>query len=75
MFQIKIFLKGTKNRSRTKLEIEIENMGGTLNAYTSREQTVFYLKAFKNDVPKAVEILSDILTNSTLDNNYIEVQI
>lgn len=44
--------------------MEIENIGAHLNAYTSREQTVFYAKSLKSDVPKAVEILSDILQNS-----------
>ena len=39
-------------------------MGAHLNAYTSREQTVFYAKCFTKDVPKAVEILSDIIQNS-----------
>ena len=38
-------------------EVEIENIGGHLNAYTSREQTVYYAKVFKQDVPQAVEIL------------------
>eukprot|EP00981_Chlorochromonas_danica_P010013 scaffold2923_cov199-Ochromonas_danica.AAC.10 len=59
--------KGTKNRTQVQLEKEIENMGGHLNAYTSREQTVYYARVFKNDVPKAVEILADILQNATLD--------
>lgn len=59
--------KGTKNRTQHQLEKEIENMGAHLNAYTSREQTVYYAKVFKNDVPKAVEILADILQNSLLD--------
>ncbi|RYH25816.1 insulinase family protein [archaeon] len=59
--------KGTKNRTQVQLEKEIENMGGHLNAYTSREQTVYYAKVFKSDVPKAVEILADILQNATLD--------
>ena len=44
--------------------MEIENMGGHLNAYTSREQTVYYAKVFKQDVPQAMDILSDILQNS-----------
>lgn len=62
-----IFLvQGTPSRSQTALELEIENIGAHLNAYTSREQTVFYAKALKSDVPKAVEILSDILQNSNL---------
>eukprot|EP00966_Prymnesium_polylepis_P012730 292627-Prymnesium_polylepis.1 len=57
--------KGTAKRSQLQLETEVENMGAHLNAYTSREQTVYYAKVLKSDVPKAVELLSDILLNST----------
>lgn len=64
--------KGTNRRTQRDLELQIENMGGHLNAYTSREQTVYYAKAFKHDVPQAVEILSDILQNSRLDPGAIE---
>jgi processing peptidase subunit beta len=64
--------KGTKTRTTAGLEEEIENMGGHLNAYTSREQTTYYAKVFKADVPKAVEILSDILQNSTMDAAHVE---
>ncbi|KAK9820399.1 hypothetical protein WJX72_009957 [[Myrmecia] bisecta] len=64
--------KGTKSRSVQQLEVEIENMGGHLNAYTSREMTCYYAKVFKKHVPKAVEILSDILQNSHLDEQAIE---
>jgi len=64
--------KGTKKRSQTDLELEIENMGAHLNAYTSREQTVYYAKCFEKDVPKAVEILADITQNSLLGDQEIE---
>lgn len=47
-------------------------MGAHLNAYTSREQTVFYAKCLAQDVPKAVEILSDIIQNSKLGESEIE---
>ena len=57
--------KGTAKRNTRQLEMEVENMGGHLNAYTSREQTVYYAKVLKQDVPRAVELLSDILLNST----------
>ena len=57
-------LQGTAKRTQTGLELEIENMGAHLNAYTSREQTVFYAKCLSGDVGNAVEILSDILQNS-----------
>lgn len=64
--------KGTAKRTQQQLEVEIENMGGHLNAYTSREQTVYFAKVFKSDVGKAVEILSDILLHSKLDEAAIE---
>jgi processing peptidase subunit beta len=64
--------KGTGRRSQHALELEVEDMGAHLNAYTSREQTVYYAKSFKKDVPKAVDIISDILQNSKLDASAIE---
>lgn len=64
--------KGTQNRSQYNLEIEIEDIGAHLNAYTSRENTVYYAKALKEDIPKAVDILADILTRSTLDKMNVE---
>jgi len=64
--------KGTAKRSQTDLELEVENMGAHLNAYTSREQTVFYAKCLSKDVPKAVEILADIIQNSKLGEAEIE---
>jgi mitochondrial-processing peptidase subunit beta len=64
--------KGTQKRTQKQLEVEIENMGGHLNAYTSREQTVYFAKVFKTDVEKAMEILSDILLHSKLDPVAIE---
>jgi mitochondrial-processing peptidase subunit beta len=47
-------------------------MGAHLNAYTSREQTVYYARVFKHDARKAMEILSDILTNSLKSEGAIE---
>merc|ERR1711981_241863 len=64
--------KGTNKRSQYQLEKEIEDLGGHLNAYTSREQTVYYAKVLKKDVAQATDILSDILQNSLLDPSAIE---
>ena len=46
--------KGTKKRSQTELELEVENMGAHLNAYTSREQTVYYAKCLAKDIHRYV---------------------
>ncbi|PVU84735.1 hypothetical protein BB560_007277 [Smittium megazygosporum] len=64
--------KGTKSRAQHDIELQIENLGSHLNAYTSREQTVYYAKAFEKNVPEAVDILADILQNSKLEESAIE---
>ncbi len=66
--------KGTSNRTRVQLEKEVENLGAQLNAYTSREFTVYHMNAFNNDVSKAVEILGDMIQNSRFDKQAIEVE-
>ena len=47
-----MFLQGTSKRSQRELEAEVENLGAYLNAYTSREQTVYYAKCFSKDLPQ-----------------------
>jgi mitochondrial-processing peptidase subunit beta len=64
--------KGTGSRTQHALELEVENIGAHLNAYTSREQTVYYAKSFSKDIPVAVDIISDILQNSKLDPKAVE---
>src|SRR3984957_12564271 len=59
--------KGTKRRSARAIAEEIESVGGHLNAYTSREHTAYYARVLKEDVPLAVDILSDILQHSVFD--------
>jgi predicted Zn-dependent peptidase len=64
--------KGTRRRSALAIAEEIEAVGGHLNAYTSRESTAYYAKVLKEDVPLAVDILSDILQNSTFEPEEME---
>jgi len=59
--------KGTRRRTARAIAEEIEAVGGHLNAYTSREHTAYYAKTLKEDLPLAVDIISDILQNSTMD--------
>ncbi|KAH1038459.1 hypothetical protein J1N35_040202 [Gossypium stocksii] len=69
-----MIFKGTEKRSAGALEEEIENMGGHLNAYTSREQTAYYAKVMGSDVLKALDILADILQNSKFEERSISRQ-
>jgi predicted Zn-dependent peptidase len=64
--------KGTKRRTARGIAEEIENVGGSLNAYTSREHTAFYARVLAPDVPLAADLLSDILQHSTFDENELE---
>ena len=59
--------KGTERRSARAIAEEIEAVGGHLNAYTSRESTAYYAKVLKDDLPLALDILSDILLHSSFD--------
>ena len=62
-----MLFKGTARRSARAIAEEIENVGGHMNAYTSRDHTSFYAKVLKEHVPLAVDILADILQHSLLD--------
>ncbi|XP_068656814.1 probable mitochondrial-processing peptidase subunit beta, mitochondrial [Aristolochia californica] len=66
-----MIFKGTEKRSVKVLEEEIENMGGHLNAYTSREQTTYYAKVLDKDVNQALDVLADILQNSLFNEDRI----
>ncbi len=59
--------KGTKRRTARDIAVEIENVGGVLNAYTGREQTAYYAKVLAHDLPLAIDIIADILQHSTYD--------
>jgi len=64
--------KGTERRSARDIAEEIEAVGAYLNAYTSREQTAFHVRALKADIPLAVDILADILTHPVFDESELE---
>ncbi len=66
--------KGTKSRSALAIAEAIEDVGGYINAYTSREVTAYYVRLLKDDVALGVDILADILQNSTLDEREIEIE-
>jgi predicted Zn-dependent peptidase len=59
--------KGTQRRSASDIAEEIEAVGGEVNAATSIETTSYYARVLKNDVPLALDILSDILNHSRFD--------
>src|ERR1700758_3674920 len=59
--------KGTKRRTARQIAETIEAVGGDLNAATSVESTAYYARVLKADVPLALDVLSDILSEPTFD--------
>ncbi|MCB2134446.1 MAG: insulinase family protein [Rhodobacteraceae bacterium] len=66
--------KGTKRRTALQIAEEIEDVGGYINAYTSREMTAYYARVLKADVPLALDVISDIVLNPVFDPNEIEIE-
>jgi predicted Zn-dependent peptidase len=56
--------KGTETHSAQAIAEKIESVGGRLNAYTAKETTAYYARVLADDLPLAVDILTDILQNS-----------
>tara|TARA_B100000614_G_scaffold74414_1_gene66442 strand:- start:758 stop:1999 length:1242 start_codon:yes stop_codon:yes gene_type:complete len=64
--------KGTKTRNAFDISKEIEDVGGDINAYTSKENTAYYVKLLPSNYELGIEILSDIFLNSTFPKEEIE---
>jgi processing peptidase subunit beta len=67
-----IIFKGTQRRTQQQLEMEVEDMGAQLNAYTSREQTVYFARCLGETLPQSMDLLADIIQNSRLDASAVE---
>jgi len=67
-----MLFKGTKRRNALNIAEEIENVGGAMNAYTSREITSYHMHLMAEDVPLALDVLSDMIQHSTMPEDEIE---
>ena len=66
--------KGTKTRNALQIAEEIENVGGYINAYTSREMTAYYIRCLEENVALSVDVICDIVRNSIFDPHELEVE-
>lgn len=67
-----MIFKGTKTRSAKQIATEFDNIGGHLNAFTSKELTCFYAKTLKDNIDVAIDVLSDMIINSTYEKEMIK---
>jgi predicted Zn-dependent peptidase len=56
--------KGTKKRNALRIAKSLEDVGGSLNAFTSKEQTCFYANILSEDLPLALDVISDLVQNA-----------
>tara|TARA_Y100000590_G_scaffold468410_1_gene651090 strand:- start:3594 stop:4853 length:1260 start_codon:yes stop_codon:yes gene_type:complete len=64
--------KGTKTKTAKQIAEKIDNVGGYINAYTSEETTAYFVKLLEHDLDVGIDVLSDILQNSTFDSKELE---
>jgi predicted Zn-dependent peptidase len=62
-----LFFKGTEKRSAKDIAIEMDSLGGEMNAFTSQETTTYYAKVVDEHLPVVIEILADILLGAKFD--------
>lgn len=67
-----MLFKGTSNRSAKELAESIDDVGGQINAFTGTEYTCFYVRVLDKHLPIAIDVLSDMLNNSTFGEKDIE---
>jgi len=70
-----MLFKGTKKRKAWHILNSLENVGGELNAYTSKEETFVYTTVLTEDFERAMELTADIVFNATFPKNEIEKEI
>lgn len=70
-----MLFKGTENRKANEIAEDIDNLGGQLNAFTSKECTCFYVKVLDENIKDAVDILSDMFFNSLFQQEEIDKEI
>ena len=67
-----LLFKGTERRSAAQIAEEMDAVGGVINAFTSKEQTCYYAKVLDENLPLAIDLLTDIFLHSSFDPEEIE---
>ncbi len=73
LFEHMLF-KGTERRPARAIAEEIEDVGGDLNAWTSREMTMLHARVLAEDLPRALDILADLVTAPRFDPADLELE-
>ena len=69
-----LLFKGTRRRTAKDIAEELDAVGGDLNAFTAKEHTCYYAHVLDTDLPLAVEVLADVVTDATLHPSDVEIE-
>lgn len=69
-----LLFKGTTRRSAMDISSSIEAVGGDINAFTSKEHTCYYARVLADDLPLAIDVLTDVVTDALLLTGDIEAE-
>ena len=69
-----LLFKGTQRRSAAEIAEEFDAVGGDLNAFTAKEHTCYYAHVLDTDLPLAVDVLADVVTDATMRPSDVEVE-
>jgi len=69
-----LLFKGTAARTAEQISAAIESVGGELNAYTAKEHTCFYARVLHSDADLALEVLTDMITNSLITGEDVDAE-
>lgn len=67
-----MLFKGTEKRTAKEIAATIEGRGGSLNAFTDKENTCYHARVLAEEVPTAVDVLTDMIRHATIDPEELE---
>lgn len=69
-----LLFKGTRSRSAMDISVALDAVGGEFNAFTAKEYTCFHARVLDDDLPLAVDVLGDMVTDATLHPDDVEAE-
>jgi predicted Zn-dependent peptidase len=69
-----LLFKGTRKRTALEISATMDAVGGELNAFTGKEYTCYYARVLDADLPLAIDVLSDMVTSSTIESKDVDAE-
>ena len=71
-FSEHMMFKGTTHRTAKQISVDVDNIGGQMNAFTTKEATGYYIRVMDKNLPEGIDILTDLVCNATLPDDEID---